>query len=79
MSLAVAGKKKTEEDSGVAQLVEQLTVNQFVAGSSPAAGAYKILVHASAWAFILMLQRRKCWEHFRQDSKTFDSFIEPVG
>ena len=30
--------------SSVAQLVEQLTVNQLVAGSSPARGAKKILI-----------------------------------
>ena len=38
----VLGKKKSKFDfcySSVAQLVEQLTVNQLVAGSSPARGA----------------------------------------
>ena len=31
--------------SSVAQLVEQLTVNQLVAGSSPARGAKKLLIY----------------------------------
>lgn len=32
--------------SGIAQLAEQLTVNQWVAGSSPAPGARRPTVHA---------------------------------
>ena len=35
-------KKYLDVNSSVAQLVEQLTVNQLVAGSSPARGAKKI-------------------------------------
>ena len=41
--LAIKKSKLSFLHSSVAQLVEQLTVNQLVAGSSPARGAKKIL------------------------------------
>jgi hypothetical protein len=45
---------RTNKDkySGVAQLVEQLTVNQLVAGSSPAAGANKN--NLTLWGYFLL-------------------------
>ena len=41
-------KKVSCCDSSVAQLVEQLTVNQLVAGSSPARGAKKLIAPLKA-------------------------------
>ena len=40
----VIKKSKLILNSSVAQLVEQLTVNQLVAGSSPARGAIRLLI-----------------------------------
>ena len=54
--------------SGVAQLVEQLTVNQFVAGSSPAAGASE-KIHLIIMRWILSSWLRAESEAFGQDSK----------
>ena len=47
-------RRSAEHYSLIAQLVEQRTVNPFVAGSSPARGAKLRALHRNMWGFFVL-------------------------
>ncbi len=57
-------------NSSVAQLVEQLTVNQLVAGSSPARGANNLYYYPVSLRFTAFL--RICSNLLFSDSESFE-------
>ena len=72
---------KTQHDSALAQLVEQMTVNHWVAGSSPAGGAKSFTLFVQGvlnHVAISAIKRRSCISKLYH-SENFDTSFPSYG